>query len=149
MRLYRLCECEGRLDFGAYAALKNDVTIAEALELEAALCVIGDHRAEFAEFYQDDKKREHRGEAVEVRSLAGPTPAQMREELAYRQGCLERARGLLTAHRRAVGMAASGLPEPPGRIDPGTVTALEAAAASHAEVVSYLTEKLGSDIETR
>jgi len=147
MRLLRLCECEGRIDFGAYLALRDSVTIGEALELEAALVVIGDNREEYSDFRREWDKRE-RGKPRDAPTLANPTgqrkadPAEIRAELEHRQSVLARDRARLNRHRLAVACAASHMPESAGRMDLAAVLATEQANASHEQVVSYLTKQL-------
>jgi hypothetical protein len=72
MRMLRLCECEGRIDMRAYLALREEITMGEALELEAALVVIADNREEYSDFKQDWDKRK-RGETHDAPTLANPT----------------------------------------------------------------------------
>lgn len=147
MRLLRMCESEGRIDFGAYSALKSDLTLGEALELEAALCVAGDQRAEFAEFYQEYKKKELSPNQPADESATQPkvTPEQIRAEIKYRRDMLQRDTERLMRHRTAVGMAASGQPEPPGRLGVKVVQVTEQAIASHKNVIAYLEGQLNGD----
>jgi hypothetical protein len=146
MRLLRLCECEGRIDFGAYLALRDSVTIGEALELEAALVVIADNREEYSDFRREYDKRERGAQGAPT--LANPTgqrkinPAEIRAEIEHRQKALERDRARLSKHRMAVACEASGLPEPPGRMDLAAAMATDQAIVSHEQVVIYLTKQL-------
>jgi hypothetical protein len=149
MRMYRLCENEGRLDMRAYLALRDEITAGEALELEAALVVIADNREEYSEFRRDWDKRK-RGETHDAPTLANPTgkrkvdPAEIRAEIAHREAALARDRARMNKHRMAVACAASGMPEPAGRMDLAAALATEQALVSHAQVIAYLTKQLES-----
>jgi hypothetical protein len=131
----------------AYLALREEITIGEALELEAALVVIADNREEYSDFKQDWDKRK-RGETHDAPTLANPTgqrradPAEIRSEIAHRRAALERDRARLNRHRMAVACAASGMPEPPGRMDLGAAQATDQAIVSHEQVLTYLTKQL-------
>lgn len=127
----------------AYLALRDEITIGEALEIEAALCVIGDRRESFAEW-----RRKNPHAAAEPSPVAGggeprpPTHDALRDELAHRERSLARDRALLEKHRHAVAYAAAGHPEPPGRMDVATARVLEQAIASHRSVIDHLREQL-------
>jgi hypothetical protein len=109
------------------------------------LCVIGDHRAEFSEFYQEYKKQELGPTVAKIGPARGPTREQLCAELEYRKTVLTRDTERLMKHRAAVGYAASGQAEPPGRLDVGAVRAIEQMVASHKNVIQYLESQIDGE----
>lgn len=133
---------------GAYLALRDEITIGEALEIEAALCVIGDRRESFAEW----RRRNPHATAEKAQAATGgqgaaPSSDALRDELAHREQCLARDRGRLEKHRHAVALAAAGQPEPAGRMDVASARVLEQAIASHRSVIDYLRGRIDAGEE--
>ncbi len=145
MRLLRLCESEGRVDFKAYLALRDSISIREALEIETALCVIGDRREEYTEFRREYVERtKGKSKTVDIGEVAHgkATHTELRKELESRQARLDAHRHKLMMHRTAVAYAASGQVEPPGRLTPEAARSLDTSITSHEQIVEYLTEQL-------
>lgn len=140
MRLYRLCEHEGRIDVSTYIAFRDHVTIGEALEMEAAVCAIGDFRAEFSDFMRDYKPSMSAGLAPTSDQQA--TPEDLRAEITHRESLLERARAARLRHRAAVAYAASGQQEPPGRLTRAAIDAVDQSIAAQESAIAYLRAKL-------
>jgi hypothetical protein len=141
MRLLRMCEHEGRADIGAYVALRDDVTIGEALEIEAALVVVGDFRAEFSDFMRDYKPAQSPTSPAHVGELRA-TPEDLRAELAHRESVLARAQAARMKHRAAIAYAASGQPEPPGRLSHAAIVAVDNAIAAQENAIAALRAQL-------
>lgn len=105
MRLYRLCENKHGMDLRAYKALREDISLAEALELEAARCILRDEQAEFADFYQ-----EHRANAAKPsdkrpqKGIPDPAKDDIAAEIEYREGQLQAAERRLMEHRMAIAL---------------------------------------------
>lgn len=138
-----MCEHDGRLDMGAYVALREDVTIGEALEIEAALCVIGDFREEYSDFRS---KWRDSGAPIGPRpaSESRARPEDLRAELTHRTTMLERAQAARMRHRAAIAYAASGQPEPPGRLSHAAIAAVDATIAAQENAIAALRAQLES-----
>ena len=117
MRLYRLCEGKKGIEIGSYLAMRDSISLAEALKIEAATCILGDERAEFTDFYQEYLKTGRKKPAkTSFKMPAGPSKAELEAEIEYRESQLTRQKERLMRHRQAVAYAASGQEEPPGRL---------------------------------
>lgn len=138
-----MCEHEGRADMGAYVALRDSITIGEALEIEASLVVIGDFRAEFGDFMRDYRPAQMPTSPAHVGELRA-TAEEMRAELASRSAVLERAQTARMKHRAAIAYAASGQPEPPGRLSPAAIAAVENAISAQENAIAALRAQLES-----
>ena len=146
MRLYRLCEYKGRIDIGAVLALRRDISIADAIEIETAGLVLADHTAEFADFageyYKTNKESTPNTPATAHAGSAKPTKEQLLDEIAHRKERLEACTATLLGHRRAIAMAASGQDEPPGRLRGKAIDVVDASVRSHTEVIAYIEKQL-------
>jgi len=124
MRLLRLCESEGHFHAPTYLGFRDHISLAEALEIEAAMCVIGDHRAEYVDFY---KSYEPPPPALAENQTSAPlTHATLRDELAHREQRLAALESTRLRHRAAIAYAASGQPhEPQHRLPAANAAALD------------------------
>lgn len=125
----------------AYRALRDDVTIGEALELETVRCILGDRRAAFQDWYPKHMERERAESKTRARDGA-PSVAEMLAESERRTAAVNKLMALVVDHRRALACALSGQAEPPGRLPPASLDAIESAIASHREVLAYLERQI-------
>lgn len=139
-----LCDSDGTIDVSAYRALRDDVTIGEAMDLEAVRCILGDRRAAFQAWYPRHAERERTN--TRARAVDGaPSGSEMHAEIERRTEALGKLTELTGAHRAAVACAISGQAEPPGRLPLASLDEIEGAIASHREVLAYLAAKVSDD----
>jgi hypothetical protein len=138
MRLLRLCESEGGLDFGSFLALRESVSLGEALEIEAALCVIGDQRAEFADFFQANQGKST-AEKVKPGAVEGSAASLdgLKLELVDRERRLDVGARRLMAHRQAVAMPDS---DQSGRLSVKAARSLQESLDAQRNSIAYVSK---------
>lgn len=114
--LLRLCVRENAFDFGAYEALNSTISLVEAKEIEAVLCVEGDIRHTFQEWYGDwrAKQKPAKRQPVEdvFASLAGECAIDIevvQRELKTTSETISETMGTLQKHRLAAATGGEGL----------------------------------------
>jgi len=123
----------------AYLALRDSISIAEALEIEAARCVIGDFLAEWNDFsstYKPDT-------LAHSDTPTAATPDETKGEVASRVAARDRLIAARQRHRMAIAYASSGQAEPPGRLTHDAAQSIDAMITAHDETLNYLRGRLG------
>lgn len=84
------------------AALKEHVTLAEALEIEAVKCAAGDARHEYQEWYPKYAELQRKRGAQVSAEVDDLDPAVVAEELAMTRQAISETEDMLAAHRLAL-----------------------------------------------
>ena len=139
----RLCTSEKGFDFSAWLALRSEISIAEAKEIEAVLCVEGDNRHTFQTWYPDWAERQSKktkSQPVQdmFAELAGKSVIDVelvKRELAAVKVAIAETQESLAKHRQDIATGGDGF-------DPRVVEVLEAQAVGLKHSRGLLEEQL-------
>ena len=92
----------GGFDWAGLDALKEHVTLAEALEIEAVKCVAGDERHAFQEWYSTEWPKIRKRQAQAGADNATIDPAAAAEEAEQMRTAIGELEDAIAEHRRAI-----------------------------------------------
>jgi hypothetical protein len=95
---------DGGFDWAGLAALREHVTLAEALAIEAVKCAAGDARHDYQEWYPKyaERRRKSGAQSGEDAPFDELDPAQVKEELAMVLRAIDETETMLAEHRVAI-----------------------------------------------